>query len=63
MKNSFQLGDLVVARIRPFEKMIIIAKAENPEKEMIYTCRWFNQTKMEFVINLFSTYELEGYGK
>jgi uncharacterized protein YodC (DUF2158 family) len=61
--NKFQLGDVVVAKIRPFTKMIIIAKGENQEKEMIYSCRWFNELKHEFVVNLFSTYELEGYGK
>lgn len=60
MKNKFEVGNMVKAKIRPFTKMIIVAKKENEEKEMIYACRWFNELKMEFVANFFTSYELEG---
>jgi uncharacterized protein YodC (DUF2158 family) len=60
--NNFQIGDLVVAKIRPYEKMIIISIEDSKDdpSHKVFVCRWFNQLKMEFVANFFTSHELEG---
>ena len=65
--DRFSVGDMVIHKTRPFEKMVIIKISEkipstNPDfSEKHFKCRWFNPIGMCFVSDDFILAELEGW--